>query len=147
MGVDHWTLGLLERDEWLDSGGFFGSDSGSGSGIAPEPQPEPKPPQPHHVLWAIVAALCFAVVLMCAWLVRRTCCAESHREAALQTEYDVLQPAVYSSGSLQHGANAFAAENRGALDDLLRGRPSSLSAPLVKPTEKQALDDVTDVGW
>ena len=32
MGVDHWTPGLLERDEWLDSGGFFGSDSGSGSG-------------------------------------------------------------------------------------------------------------------
>eukprot|EP01043_Picozoa_sp_COSAG02_P080661 COSAG02_NODE_19289_length_890_cov_1.227560_2_plen_26_part_01 len=26
MGVDHWTPGLLERDEWLDSGGFFGSD-------------------------------------------------------------------------------------------------------------------------
>lgn len=143
MGADHWVPSLLVREEWLDGG----SDSGSGSGVEPEPEPEPKPPQAHHVPWAIVAALCCLALLMCAWFVRRSCCAKPHREAALQTEYDFPQPTVYSSGSLQHGANTFAAETKGISDDLLRARPSSLSAPLLKPTEKRALDDVSDVGW
>ena len=131
MGADH--------DEWLDGDAFFGSDSGSGSGGAPEPGPEPKPPHPHHVPWAIVAAVCCAALLICGWLFRRTCGAKPQREAALQTEYDVPQPAAYLSGSLQHDVHVFSGENR--------GRPSSLNAPLVKSTAKQTLDDVTGVGW
>ena len=142
MGADHW-----DRDEWLDDDAFFGSDSGSGSGVAPEPGPEPKPPHPHRVPWAIVAVLCCAALLICGWLVRRTCGPKPQREAALQTEYDVPQPAVYLSGSLPRDAQAFVEENSRTSADLLRGRPSSLNAPLVKPAAKQALDDVTGVGW
>ena len=165
-GVPHAST-VDAGDEWLD-GFAFGSGSYSGSGSEPEPEPEPN--LHGYVRWGLIAALWFAVLLVCVWFGRRCCCDVQQREAALQTEYDNPQSDVYLSGSLnqqrRHGSRSAVADTSAQSNKYVRDVPSdgnrigasksesekpalrrSLIAPLRKPRQKLALDDVNDVSW